>query len=314
MFDVAIILINYNSTAYTIKCIESIFEKTDSTTLHYQIIVVDNASETESFQNLKDYIDQSTFSNIILKRSKINTGFGGGNMLGIQEVNAEYYAFINNDSIFLNDCLNIIINEMRENHSYGICGPAAFTENGKHLPTLDHFASLSRELLGRKFLELINPKEYPRRKKTFTQPQKGQFVSGSFMVVRTEDFNEVGGFDTNLFLYHEETDLCKRLRKINRYAYLIPEAQFLHYHGVSTPKSILIKTELKISLLYVINKHSGYISYKLLLTHLQFRYFISSIVKPKYWHIFKVLLKGARLSDSLKQKQKIIDKNKLSSY
>ena len=129
------------------------------------------------------------------------------------------------------------------------------------------------------------------------------YVQGSFMFVRASDFNDVGGFDTNIFLYYEETDLCKRLEKIGKSSYMIPDAKYIHYHGASTPQNIAIKTELKISLLYIIRKHYGYISFWFLLNYLRINYIFSTLFKPKYWYLLKVLLAGAPLSKSLKTKQ-----------
>lgn len=302
MNTIAVILINYNSAKYTIDCIKSIWDKTSSN-LDYEIIVVDNNSEINDFNLINSFVNQENKSNLKLIKSKVNTGFGGGNMIGAQASNSKYLAFINNDSIFMNDCLSLLINAMETHENYGVCGPKAYKEDGSILPTLDHYTSLSKEFLGRSLLEKINPEKYPNRKKDYSNHQKGQFVSGSFMMVKSADFWKVGGFDTNIFLYHEETDLCKRIYKLNKHSYLIPEAEFIHYHGASTPKSIAIKTELKLSQLYVIRKHYGYFKFKFLLTFFQFRYFISSIFKPKYWPLFFVLFKGAHLTDSLKQKQ-----------
>lgn len=302
MNTIAVILINYNSAKYTIDCIKSIWDKTSSD-LDYEIIVVDNKSEMDDLKLIDSFINEEKKSNLKLIKSQINTGFGGGNMIGAQVANAKYLAFINNDSIFINDCLSLLYNAMEANANYGVCGPKAYKEDGSILPTLDHYASLSKEFLGRSLLEKINPEKYPNRKKNYINHQKGQFVSGSFMMLRAIDFWNVGGFDTNIFLYHEETDLCKRINTLNKYSYLIPEAEFIHYHGASTPKSIAIKTELKLSQLYVIRKHYGYFKFKFLLTFFQLKYFFSSIFKPKYWSLFFVLIKGAHLSDSLKQKQ-----------
>ena len=302
MNTIAVILINYNSAKYTIDCIKSIWDKT-ATELDYEIIVVDNNSEIEDLNLVETFVNQQNKDSLKLVKSKINTGFGGGNMIGAQAANAKYLAFVNNDSIFMNDCLSLLFKAMESNESYGICGPKAYKEDGSILPTLDHFTSLSKEFLGRSMLEKINPNKYPNRKKNYTVHQKGQFVAGSFMMVRAKDFWKVGGFDTNIFLYHEETDLCKRINKLSKHAYLIPEAEFIHYHGASTPKSIAIKTELKLSQLYVIRKHDGYLKFKILLTFFQIKYLFSSLVKPKYRSLFLVLLKGAHLSDSLKQKQ-----------
>lgn len=301
MNTIAVIIINYNSSSFTINCLRSIWEKT-SASLDYEIIVVDNNSEVVDFKCLEAFVQEINNKKIQLIRSKTNTGFGGGNMIGAQVARAHYLAFVNNDSIFNNDCLSLLHQAMTLNESYGVCGPTAYDREGKVLPTLDHFTSLSKEIFGRKWLEKLNPSKYPNRKKIYTSHQKGQFVSGSFMMVRATDFWEIGGFDTNIFLYHEETDLCKRMNLINKYAYCIPEAAFTHYHGASTPKSALIKTELKLSQLYVVRKHEGYLKYKILLGYFQIRYLLISIFKPKYWGLCSILWKGAHLSESIKNK------------
>lgn len=302
-FDVAAILINYNSSDFTLQCIDSIVKNT--TSLNYQIIVTDNASDYEDYQKLKLKLSEFNVPNLILSRSKINTGFGGGNMHGIQLANARYYAFINNDSVFVNDCLSIMFQTMESNSEIGISGPLCYNEKGKLLPTIDYFASPWKDFLGRNLLHKINPKAFPNRKKIPDEPQKGPFVAGSFMMIKSENFHRVGGFDTNLFLYFEETDLCLRLRRINKFAFIIPEAQFIHYHGVSTPRSFEIKKELNISKMYLFRKHYGFFWHKIMLIYFSFKYFFSALFKPNYWSLFILYISGAPLSKSLKQKQKI---------
>ncbi len=304
MFEIAVIIINYNSSQLTQECINSIIDKT-ANEIKYQIIVVDNCSEAADYLLLKQFCDAHTFKNLQLIRSKINTGFGGGNMTGFHFANANYIAFINNDTLFLNDCLSILKSAIEKDNTIAVVGGQSYTETGKKMVAFDHFASIAKELFGRDFLEKINPKKYPKRKLAYTEPLKVNYVQGSFMMLKTADFNEVGGFDTNIFLYYEETDLCKRLEKIGKSTFLIPNAKYIHYHGASTPQNITIKTELKISLLYVIRKHYGYFSYWFLLNYLRINYSCSTLFKPKYWYLLKVLLAGAPLSMSLKTKQKI---------
>jgi hypothetical protein len=306
MFDIAVILINYNSTEHTINCVNSIIEKTSKNT-SYQVIITDNCSEIDEYHKLKSYCASLEYRNIKLYRNNINSGFGGGNMFGLQFANANYYAFVNNDTLFKNDCLSILKNTLDTNQNIGIAGAQAFKENNDFLISLDHFASPIREIFGRNFLEIFNPKKYPKRKKKYTNPIQVNFVPGSFMFVRSKDFNEVGGFDTNIFLYYEETDLCIRLSKIAKYAYLVPEAEFIHFHGSSTPRSIAIKKELKISLLYIIRKHYGFWGHFSVTSFLTLKYFFSSILKPKNWALFYLLINGASLSKSLKTKQKIVN-------
>ncbi|RAK22544.1 hypothetical protein B0I03_10466 [Flavobacterium aquaticum] len=297
--DLSIIIINYNTSKYTINCIESIVN-TISDSINYEIILVDNCSEISDLSNLEEQIKK--FNHLTLIKNPINSGFGGGNTVGLSKAKGKFLAFVNNDTILQNDCFSILIDAMESNPSFGVCSPQSFKENGKFLPTIDHFTSPSKELFGRAFLEFINPKKYPKRKQIYSKPQRGQFVSGSFMVFRKEDFDKIGGFDTKIFLYQEETDICKRLLKLNKYAYLIPEAKFIHFHGASTKKSIAIKTELKLSTLYVIRKHYGWLAHKLILGFLIVKYFTRSFFKPEYWNLFKVLIKGGKLNHSLLKK------------
>lgn len=306
MYDISAIIINYNSSKYTIECIESIINKTNSH-INFQIIVVDNCSEIEDYSTLNNYCKDLKFKDLLLIRSKINTGFGGGNMFGYQFAKSKYIAFVNNDTLFINDCFTILKKEIEKDESIAIVGGQSYSQTGVRMIAFDHFASITKELFGRDLLEKINSKKYPNRKNEYYQPLQVNYVQGSFMMIRAEDFDKIGGFDTNIFLYYEETDLCMRLKKIKKNCYLIPDAKYIHYHGASTIQSIEIKTELKISLLYIIRKHYGYFAYWFLLNNLRINYILSSIFKPKYWYLLKVLLAGAPLSKSLKVSQKIIE-------
>lgn len=306
MFEIAVIMINYNSGQLTLNCVESIIKNT-SQNINLQIIVVDNASQYEDYANMKQGLEKLAFDNMQIIRSRLNTGFGGGNMMGVHYANAKYLAFVNNDTLFKNDCLSILKDSLEQSQKIGIAGAQAYGETGSFMVSLDHFASPAREIFGRSLLEKINPARYPKRKKAYTEPVKVNFVPGSFMFLRTADFNAVGGFDTNLFLYYEETDLCKRLLENNKEAWLVPAAKFVHYHGGSTKSSVAIKKELKISLLYLMRKHYGITGRLVVHFYLLIKYFFSSLVKPKNWPMFVLLLKGAPLSASLKQKQVIAD-------
>ncbi len=303
-FEIAAIIINYNSNRLTQECVDSILDKTNPD-INLQIIIVDNCSEKDDYISLKLFCDKHSFKNLKLIRSNINTGFGSGNMIGFHISNAKYIAFVNNDTLFLNDNFSILKAAIEKDENIGIVGGQSFNKKGKHMVAFNHFSSITKEVFGRDFLELINPKKYPKRKLQYKEPLKVNYVQGSFMFMRANDFNNVGGFDTNIFLYYEETDLAMRFLKNGKFNYLIPDAKYIHYHGASTSKGILIKTELKISLLYIIRKHHGYLKFLILLNLLRINYFFKTLFKPKYWYLFKILLIGAPISKSLKVKQKI---------
>ncbi len=307
MIDVSCILINYNTTSYTIGCIDSIIKNTTEK-ISYEIVIIDNGSTKESYLELKKHIDTLNSPLVKLVRSKQNIGFGAGNMLGVQYgTPCSYYAFINNDTLQISDnCLYRLKEFMDQQPDAGVCSPQMLDEHKNFRVTIDHFSSIQREILRRPLLEFLFPKTYLNRKKTYQEPTKVHYVQGSFMFINAKEFDEIGGFDTNLFLYYEESDVCRRLLKERKkHTYLVPHLEYIHYKSMSIKKSILIKIEQKISLLYYIRKHFGWFHYRVLLTYYIVRYFFTSIVKPKYWKLFFILIAGSPLSKSLKQKQKI---------
>ena len=308
MLKVSCIIINYNSSSYTLKCIESILKNNESS-FAYEIIVIDNASQKNDYKILRKGVSSIKNDKVRLIRSNINTGFGGGNMHGLQfSSQSKYITFINNDCI-INDgnLLKNLCDFMEKTPDAGICSPQAYDGEGKFTPAFDHFASVTKEILRRKTLETLFPKTYLNRKKQYKNFLKVDYVNGSFMFFRRKSFEKIGGFDTNLFLYYEEMDSCLRLqKKLNQYAYLLPQYSYTHFKGVSTSKNEDIKKEQKISLLYVISKHYSSYHRTFLLLYYIFRYGITSIFKPKYFNLFKMFLGGAHISKSLKQQQEII--------
>jgi GT2 family glycosyltransferase len=53
------------------------------------------------------------------------------------------------------------------------------------------------------------------------------------MVCRRTAFEAIGGFDEQLFLYYEDSDLCLRLFRNGWHAYLVPAATAIHLGGAS---------------------------------------------------------------------------------
>lgn len=290
MIDVSCILINYNSSSFTIEAVKSIILNTDERLLSYEIIVIDNASKIEDFEKLNKELSNS--KNTRVYRSKINTGFGGGNMLGVQYASeCAYYAFINNDTLLTTvNTLCKLKQFMKENEDVGLVSPQMLDQNGNFRVTIDHFCSPAREILKRSTLEKINPKKYLNRKIRYKKPTEVNYVQGFFMFVDKQVFDKIGGFDTNLFLYYEESDLSLRmLKRENKKTFLIPEIEYIHYQGKSIERGIVIKIEQKLSQIYYIKKHFGWFWSKFLIVYYCIRYFFTSIFKPTYWILSEII-------------------------
>ena len=244
---VTILTLNYNSSAYTIQCLQSVRQHTAGT-IDYQVVVVDNNSEDEQWEQLKAL---QGFDRVTVIASKINLGFAGGLMYGLQfAAPSEYVVFLNNDAVFENDCLGELLEFMDAHPNVGLCTPQMYDDNGKIIPSFDYFQSLQKLLLGPGILRWFNPSKYITRNKIYTEPITVGAVSGSFMFVRTSAFSAIGGLDTRYFLYCEEEDLSRRMHLAGWEVFLVPMARFTHFASRSITNGLAILREVYISLHY----------------------------------------------------------------
>lgn len=257
MKDIAIILINYNSSEFTIQCVRSIFSHT-ANQLDYSIILVDNHSVNSEFEKLAEIKDLKCLT--IIKRPS-NEGFSSANMAAVKMVPAKYYYFLNNDTILRNDVLAILYAFMEKTPAAGICSGQMYHADGSQGINFNYFPDLKLKFLGSGFLRIFFPKKYPKKGISIKNPLQVPLLNGSSLFVRKKALDQIGGFDTNFFLYCEEEDLALRMKKSGYACYLIPEAEYIHFGGKSSlmDKGInyLMLREFYISQHYFYQKHYG---------------------------------------------------------
>jgi len=306
MYDVAVIIINYNTSNHTINCVNSVISNAASS-IKYKIVVVDNGSEIKDYELLRSSIEKLSSDNpVTIFRSRINTGFSAGNMAGVQLVNAKYYFFLNNDCILQNDCLSILYDFGEQHPEAALLTPQLYNVDGNHQTCVNYFPSLITKILGTGILRLTYGKRFFDRRAIHNKPIQVDEIAGCQMFVRAEPFHRIGGFDTVLFLYGEEDDLAIRMHKDGNTAYLVPEAKNTHIGGASTPKSLDIRKEFYISFIYVYKKHYGYIRTLLLMLTLAFRFLRKSFTNSGNISLTIFILSGAHLKHSIRHKQKIL--------
>jgi GT2 family glycosyltransferase len=301
-FDISVIIINYNTTEYTINCVDSIIENVNKN-LSFNIIIVDNNSTLLNYEKLASYYLNSFYVKIV--RSKLNLGFSGGNMFGVQFTNAKYLFFLNNDTILINDCLTILYDFIRANKNVGICTAQMYDSDNTIHHSFGYFPTLSLKLFGASFLRIFNANQYHSKKNIYTTPIQVPLVTGAAMFVDFEKFSAIGGFDTNYFLYCEEEDIAMRMKNKGYSAYLVPNAKFVHLIGKSTIRNYDIEKENFISLLYYHRKYSSFIDYNLLKLYYFFKTIKKTYKHLDYLKLSIFILSGADLKHSIKHKIKI---------
>ncbi|MEM4267919.1 MAG: glycosyltransferase family 2 protein [Candidatus Woesearchaeota archaeon] len=211
---ISIIIVNYNGRHFVEDLVKSIRK---STYKNYEIIVVDNNSPDKKMVGFeKDFPDVK----VILHNR--NDGFGAGINLGAEHMKGEYLFFLNNDIEIAPDCLEVFAREAKN-----IMVPKILLFQKK---THVNSFGIKQNYLGLNMPAYLNEPDRRFSEKTAS--------AGGIMCLRKEIFEEVGGFDTDFFLYHEDSDLSWRLRLRGYEINLINDAVIYHkYHySVNTQK------------------------------------------------------------------------------
>ena len=299
--DLSFITINYNSSNLTIKLVDSIISQTVN--LDFEIIVVDNASKKEDFQNLCDSLNR--FEQVKIIRNKINSGFASGNMLGVNYALGKYYFFINNDCILLNNTSKILKDFLDFNEDVGLATAKVLDNNGNYSSSYKQFPHLIKQLFGNSIQRIISKNRFPSNKIKIEKNSEVEVISGSCMFFRKDVFCSIGGFDTVFFLYCEEEDICKRVWDFGKKVYFIPKAEVFHEAGGSTEKSFEIEREFYISYYHLLNKHYNFLGIFLLKIALFIKLFFRIFKKKNGFKIFLAMFQCFSKKNSLRYKQKI---------
>jgi GT2 family glycosyltransferase len=78
---------------------------------------------------------------------------------------------------------------------------------------------------------VFNPEAYGNWKRDSIR--QVDFVSGCFLLIRRDLWQQLGGFDEDFFMYAEEADLCQRARALGARPVITPDATIVHYAGAS---------------------------------------------------------------------------------
>ncbi|MCF7834545.1 glycosyltransferase family 2 protein [Candidatus Gracilibacteria bacterium] len=119
---ISIILLNYNGKQFNKKCIDSILLQSYQ---DFEIIFVDNVSTDGSLEEVeKTYEEEIKIKKIIIIKNKENTGFTGGNNLGVKYASkkSEYICLLNNDTTVPKNWLEELIKGIESDGELGAVG------------------------------------------------------------------------------------------------------------------------------------------------------------------------------------------------
>ena len=295
MDKIGIVIVNYNNHSDTIECIDSI-EKYCK--INYEIIVVDNNSQKECIEILRN---NSYRFNLIL--SNKNNGFAVANNIGIdyaKKLNCNYILLLNNDTIITKNSIETMYYEFikRKNEKIGIVTCRITYNSKRNIIWYDGGVIDYGKFLG---VHKNKGEDFNKIKEEVVE--EVDFISGCCMLIKTETIEKVGEMPIEYFMYFEDVDYCIKMKE-KGYKMIICRNSLI-YHKVSATSGgevspFTIEWGNRNRLLII--KKYKYKFNKFSYIRIIFKFYISRIYKIIYYTLKKenknieALLKGIKNS------------------
>lgn len=240
--ELSIIIINYNVKEFLQNLIHSLQKALSKIT--HEIIVVDNASDDGSVEFIRE-----KFPQINLIVNKTNVGFSKANNEALKVSKGKFILLINPDTIVSEDTITKMIDFINQYPEVGLAGCKILNPDGSlQLACRRSFPGPWTSFCKVTGLSTLFPKSKLFAKYNLTYLDENSTyevdaISGSFMMMKREAYEKVGGFDEQFFMYGEDLDLCYRIQKNGYKVFYYPGTQIIHYKGESTKRSSLDETK-----------------------------------------------------------------------
>ncbi len=253
--DLSIIIVNYNVKEFLQNLLHSIDKALQN--LSSEIIVVDNASDDGSVELIK-----SKFPSVKLIENKTNLGFGKANNQALKIAEGKYLLLINPDAIVSEDTFTKMIEFLEGQKDAGLAGCKILNPDGSlQLACRRSFPGPWTSFCKVTGLSNLfpNSKMFARYNLTYlneNQTYEVDAISGSFMLLKREVYEKLGGFDEQFFMYGEDLDLCYRIQKAGFKVFYVHTTQVIHYKGESTKRSSMDETKIFYNAMHLfVKKH-----------------------------------------------------------
>lgn len=238
---ISIIVLNYNTSKTTQKCLDSILKSKYS---NFEIILLDNASTDKNYSYFQKLYSKN--KKIKLIHSKKNLYFAGGCNFGAQHAQGQKLIFLNSDTLVDPHWLKPLIC-LSQKHSRYLVQPKILRLPHKHL--LDNAGGIYR-FPGFGFSRGHNKTDSNQ----YHQVIPISYASGTCFLIDKKFFHQLGGFDPWYRYFYEDIDLSLRAKKTKGQCWYCPQSIIYHQGGSSFKSNIPI-FHLRKNRLYTIIKN-----------------------------------------------------------
>lgn len=217
---VSIIIPSFNTKEVTLRCIQSAIENTN---ISYEIIVVDNASKDGTVKEIRS--TKLETRNLLIIENKDNLGFAKAVNQGIAVAKGEYILLLNSDVFTKKGSIEKMVEFAEKTRNCGVIGGKLIFKNGETQNSIMAFPTLWQTI-----------RQYWFGKKDLLLPRNVAVVDavvGAAFLITPKAREAVGLMNERYFMYFEDLDYCRRVKRAGLATYYLPEAKFTHLHGES---------------------------------------------------------------------------------
>jgi len=246
LMKLSIISVNYRAWEHLQNATDALSKEFPA---DWEFIIVDNASDPESFTAFK-------LKNPWVKMipNPDNSGFGYGCIIGTKEAQGDQLLFMNPDVVATVAQIQALINEKAIDPEIALISPKQVGTNGIPQKVFDEFPDLINQS---KILKALRRALFPKRRPDPRVPQHAltycDWVTGSCLLIDRSDYDSIGGWSRDYWMYVEDADLCKRAHDLGMRVAYTPHVQVMHAHGGSSRINVAVKSLTKQEV--IISKH-----------------------------------------------------------
>jgi GT2 family glycosyltransferase len=233
--DVSIVTVNYKTPQLLHTCISSIYKHTIG--VDFEIIVVDNNSEDESEELIKNSFPQVKW---------INSGFNAGTSIayniGVRNSIGEYVLILNSDTEFVENTIKITLDyykELEKDNKVGMlgCQLKGYDGNLQFNSNLS-FYNYKNIIRANPIAIKLNLFQYKMSNNEkvllHNQNHESKWLGIAFGLMKTDMFTkDQMYFDEDIFMYSDDIEWCYRLTRKGYKHFFTTSSCILHFDGGS---------------------------------------------------------------------------------
>jgi len=220
---VGVLVLNQNGAHFLDACFGSLLDNTFSS---FDIYLIDNNSSDDSVE-----FTRNRYPTVRVIENESNLGFAGAYDRAIRSLDYDYVVLLNNDTTVDRRWLEALVSVMERDHRIAACGSKIVMMWDKCL--IDHAGGMLTSIGSG-----LDLGKWARDEGQYDKTREVGFGCGCSLLLRRQAYLDVGGFDPDYIIYHEDVDLCWKFHLFGYSVMYVHDSIVYHHLGGGEIQSI----------------------------------------------------------------------------